>query len=65
MRGPLRHPLTAAARTECASLAREGDEPVQSAVGAVEPREPARQEATLEEVPKRPLDKWQQTVAVA
>jgi len=49
--GALVHPAAAAARTERA-LARKGDEPVEAAIVAVKPREPAREPATLQEVPE-------------
>jgi len=43
VRGTFGHATSTAARTARAALARERDEPVQTAVTAVEPREPARQ----------------------
>jgi hypothetical protein len=56
VRGALGHATTAAARTERPPLARERDEPVEAAVAAAKPREPARERPALEELPKRPLD---------
>lgn len=63
--GAFRHAAATTARTEGATLAREGDEPVQATVAAVKPREPACQESALEELPKGALDELRQAVAVA
>jgi hypothetical protein len=65
MCGAFRHTATTAARTHRSPLARERDELVEAAITATKPREPARQEPTPEEVPKRPLDKLRHTLAVA
>ncbi|MEX2663770.1 MAG: hypothetical protein WD227_17690 [Vicinamibacterales bacterium] len=60
-----RHPPAITTRTEPAALARKRNEPVQAAVAAAKPREPARQEPAPEEVPKRALDERREAVAVA
>jgi hypothetical protein len=65
MRGAFGHAAATAARTQCPPFARERHEPVEAAVAATKPREPARQEPAPEEVPKRPIDKLRHTLAVA
>ena len=65
MRGALSHPPTATARTERATLAREGDETIESTRAAAKPREATRQPTALEKVLERPLDKSRQSLAVA
>jgi hypothetical protein len=79
MRGPLGHPTTfatstpsrtirapgAPAQTETASLAREGDQPIQAAGRTTKPREPAGQRAAAQEVTKLLLDEPGQALTVA
>ncbi|OFW29495.1 MAG: hypothetical protein A3H97_01030 [Acidobacteria bacterium RIFCSPLOWO2_02_FULL_65_29] len=50
---------------KAASLTREGDEPVEAAVAAAKPREPAGEPSALKKVPELLLDESRQTVPVA
>jgi hypothetical protein len=63
--GPLGHPAAAATRTEAAALARERDEPVEAAVAAAKPREPAGKPSTLKKVPELLLDEAGQAFPAA
>jgi hypothetical protein len=65
MRGAFRHAAARAAWTERASLAREGDQPIELTTGTVEPREAARQPAAPEEIAERLLDEGRQALPVA
>ena len=55
-RGALGHAPAPAARTEAAALAREWNQPLESAVAAAEPCEAMRQDAAREEIPELSLD---------
>jgi hypothetical protein len=65
MRSTFGHAAPTTARTQRTTLARERDEPVEAAVAAAKPREPASQESAPEELPKRALDELRQPVAAA
>ena len=62
--GPLGHPPAAATRTEGAALTGKGDQPIQPAVTAAEPREPAGEPATPKNAAKLGLDEPRQPVPV-
>jgi hypothetical protein len=55
-RGTLGHAPPSAARTEAAALARERNQPLESAVTTAEPCEAMRQDAAREEIPELSLD---------
>ena len=59
------HPAAAATWTERAALAGKRDKPVEAAVAAAKPREPAREPATLKKVPELLLDEAGQAFPVA
>ena len=54
--GALGHPAAAATRTQRAAFAGKRDQPVEAAVAAAKPREPAGEPATPQKVPKLLLD---------
>jgi hypothetical protein len=63
--GSLGHPAAAATWTERAALTGKRDKPVEAAVAAAKPREPAREPATLKKVPELLLDETGQPFPVA
>ncbi len=65
VRRALGHTSSATARAEPTAFAGEGDQPVESTAGAVEPCETAGQPAAAEEVAKGLLDELRQALAVA
>jgi len=64
-RGGLGHASAPAARAEAAALARERNQPLESAVTAAEPCEAMRQDAACEEIPELLLHELRQPVAIA
>jgi hypothetical protein len=65
VRGPLGHPAASAARAQRAAFTRERDQPVEAAIGAAQPRKPAGEPATRQEVPERLLDEARRAFPVA
>ena len=59
------HPSPSTARTEAAPLAGEGQEALEGAVGAAQPREAVGQDPAREELAELLLDEAGQAVAVA
>jgi len=65
MGGALGHPAAAATRTKRAAFTGKRDQPVEAAVAATKPREPAREPAALKKVSELLLDEAGQAFAVA
>jgi hypothetical protein len=59
-----RHPPSPAARAEAAALAGEGNQPLEGALAAPDPREATCEHATGEELSELPLDEARQPDAV-
>ena len=62
---PIGHAAATTARTESTTLARERDQPIETAAGTSEPRESRRQAAARQEVSKFLLNESRQAMAIA